>query len=65
MVRDPAGASATAREQIDILDVNIPLVATWPAAVTNIEDTTFEMATNTPIVIHLSDRDGDRAQSRQ
>lgn len=35
LVRDPAGATAEAREQIDIVDVNIPPVPTWPVAVTN------------------------------
>jgi hypothetical protein len=60
IVRDPVGATAVAREQLDIIDVNVSPVPTWPVAVTNVEDTTFEAATNSPIVIHLDDRDEDR-----
>ena len=60
MLMDSSNATAIATDRIDILDENIPPMAMWPVAVTNREDTTFEMATNMPIVIHLEDRDGDR-----
>lgn len=58
IAQDPGGLTSTARYQIDILDVNVPPTGNPPAAVTNQVDQTFEMATNNPITIPISDRDG-------
>jgi hypothetical protein len=61
MVMDPAGATATATDQVDIVDFNIPPTATAPFAVTNREDASLEYAiSNAPIVIDVNDRDGER-----
>src|SRR5207247_8012336 len=60
MIRDSSKATAPATHQVDILDVNVPPTAQWPAAVTNVQDAKLESVTNSPMVIHLDDRDGDR-----
>ena len=61
IVMDPAGATATATDRVDIIDFNIPPTASAPFAVTNREDVSLEYAiSNAPIVINMNERDGER-----